>query len=94
MLIYFQAVAGLLADARQVVEIARDEAANYRSQKGGNIPSKYLTDRVAMYVHAYTLYFSVRPFGCSAMLGSYEKDGPHLYAVDPSGISYVSFRHY
>ena len=39
-----QAVAGLLSDARQVVDIARDEASNYRSQKGGNIPLKVLED--------------------------------------------------
>ena len=38
--IIFQAVAGLLADARQVVEIARDEASNYRSNFGSSIPLK------------------------------------------------------
>ena len=36
----FQAVAGLLADARQVVEIARDEASSYRSNYGCSIPLK------------------------------------------------------
>uniref|UniRef100_A0A8C9YXU7 Proteasome 20S subunit alpha 3 n=1 Tax=Sander lucioperca TaxID=283035 RepID=A0A8C9YXU7_SANLU len=42
-----------------------------------------------MYVHAYTLYSAVRPFGCSFILGSYDKDdGPQLYMVDPSGISH------
>lgn len=133
---------------------------------------QHLSDRVAMYVHAYTLYSAVRPFGCrwvwrwfwrfvgpttgtdneshksfahwaellwchfclpelnsptfrskeshrvqfsmfwrlflllvvitelvslccrrlcSFILGSYDKDdGPQLYMVDPSGISYVS----
>uniref|UniRef100_A0A3B4WVI8 Proteasome 20S subunit alpha 3 n=1 Tax=Seriola lalandi dorsalis TaxID=1841481 RepID=A0A3B4WVI8_SERLL len=40
---------------------------------------QHLSDRVAMYVHAYTLYSAVRPFGY---------DGPQLYMVDPSGISY------
>ncbi|XP_016129589.1 proteasome subunit alpha type-3 [Sinocyclocheilus grahami] len=50
---------------------------------------QHLADRVAMYVHAYTLYSAVRPFGCSFILGSYdEDDGPQLYMVDPSGISY------
>ncbi|KAI2654175.1 Proteasome subunit alpha type-3 [Labeo rohita] len=40
----------------------------------------HLADRVAMYVHAYTLYSAVRPFGCSFILGSYdEDDGPQLY---------------
>ncbi|NIG59646.1 proteasome subunit alpha type-3 isoform X2 [Pontoporia blainvillei] len=59
------AVAGLLADARSLADIAREEASNFRSNFGYNIPLKHLADRVAMYVHAYTLYSAVRPFGCS-----------------------------
>ncbi|TFK05455.1 dystrophin-related protein 2 [Platysternon megacephalum] len=83
------AVAGLLADARSLADIAREEASNFRSNYGYNIPLKHLADRVAMYVHAYTLYSAVRPFGCSFMLGSYdEDDGAQLYMIDPSGVSY------
>lgn len=82
------AVAGLLADARQVVEIARDEAATYRANYGASIPLQNLADRVAMYVHAYTLYSSVRPFGTSIALTSYEKETPQLYIIDPSGVSH------
>ena len=48
-----------------------------------------LTDRVGMYVHAHTLYSSVRPFGCSVMFGCFDTDGPSLYMVDPSGIYHV-----
>lgn len=83
-----QAVAGLLADARSLAEVAREEASNFRSNYGHDIPLKvilwtwsvengvllwnwrpllslqHLSDRVAMYVHAYTLYSAVRPFGC------------------------------
>uniref|UniRef100_A0A8C7W9X5 Proteasome subunit alpha type n=1 Tax=Oncorhynchus mykiss TaxID=8022 RepID=A0A8C7W9X5_ONCMY len=84
------AVAGLLADARSLSEVAREEASNFRSNYGHNIPLKHLSERVAMYVHAYTLYSAVRPFGCSFILGSYDQDdGPQLYMVDPSGISYM-----
>uniref|UniRef100_A0A8C1GLG0 Proteasome subunit alpha type n=1 Tax=Cyprinus carpio TaxID=7962 RepID=A0A8C1GLG0_CYPCA len=83
------AVAGLLADARSLSEVSREEASNFRSNYGHDIPLKHLADRVGMYVHAYTLYSAVRPFGCSFILGSYdEDDGPQLYMVDPSGISY------
>jgi len=83
------AVAGLLADSRQIVETAKTEAANYRSEYGNDIPLKFLSDRVAMYMHAYTLYSAVRPFGCSVALGSYDEvDGPQLYMVDPSGVSF------
>ncbi|KAM8782037.1 proteasome subunit alpha type-3 isoform 2-T2 [Rhynchonycteris naso] len=84
------AVAGLLADARSLADIAREEASNFRSNFGYDIPLKHLADRVAMYVHAYTLYSAVRPFGCSFMLGSYSvNDGAQLYMIDPSGVSYM-----
>jgi 20S proteasome subunit alpha 7 len=82
------AVAGLLADARQLAEIAREEAANYRHQYGSSIPCKVLADRVAMYMHAYTLYSFVRPFGCSVMISSFEDGTPCLYNIEPSGICY------
>lgn len=56
---------------------------------------QHLTDRVSMYVHAYTLYSSVRPFGVSCLLGSYDPtDGPEMYVIDPSGVSFVSLLPY
>ncbi|KAL5008654.1 hypothetical protein ScPMuIL_014235 [Solemya velum] len=80
------ACAGLLADSRQIIDTAREEAANYRYNYGSPIPLKHLTDRVSMYAHAYTLYSSVRPFGVSLILGSYdEADGAQMYMTDPSG---------
>lgn len=85
------AVAGLLADAKQVVETARVEASNYRSDYGSAIPLRYLKDRVGLYMHAYTLYSAVRPFGCSVLLGSHDLDGPQLYCIDPSGTSWGYF---
>lgn len=84
-------VSGLISDARQIAEIARSEAASYRAQYGIGIPVKYLNERVAMYMHAYTLYSAVRPYGCSVILGAYETDGPAMYMIDPSGVSYGYF---
>nr|CAD7446297.1 unnamed protein product [Timema bartmani]CAD7457144.1 unnamed protein product [Timema tahoe] len=91
MFFVLQAVSGLISDSRQIVETARSEASNYRAQYGTNIPLKYLNERVAMYMHAYTLYSAVRPFGCSIILGTYEQDGPVMYMIDPSGVSYGYF---
>lgn len=82
------AVAGLLADSRQIVEVAREEASNYRFNYGTAIPLKHLTDRVSGYIHAHTLYSSVRPFGVSCILGSYDDEGPVMYMIDPSGVSW------
>jgi 20S proteasome alpha/beta subunit len=51
---------------------------------------QYLTDRVAMYMHAYTLYSAVRPYGCGVIFGTYEKTtGPEMFMVDPSGVFHV-----
>jgi 20S proteasome subunit alpha 7 len=83
------AVAGLLADAKAIVEVAKDEARNYRSEYGAPVPLKYMKDRVALYMHAYTLYSALRPFGTSLLVASYDPvDGPELYCLDPSGLSY------
>lgn len=85
------AIAGLLADGRHLVDTMRDEASNYRYNYNSPIPIKYLTDRISMYMHAYTLYSAVRPFGCSLLISGYDSDGPQMFTVDPSGISYGYF---
>lgn len=82
------AVCGLISDARQIVETARQEASSYRSQYGVGIPLKYLNDRVSMYMHAYTLYSALRPYGCAVVLSAYQDDVPEMYVIDPSGVSY------
>lgn len=83
------AVAGLFADATAVVDTAAEEARSYRKQYRNQIPIQYLKDRVAMYVHAYTLYSALRPFGASLLMAAYdEMDGPSLYCLEPSGLSY------
>merc|ERR1711953_202973 len=80
---------GLYADVRQLADIAMTEAANYKSEYGSPIPVKYLTDRVSNYVHAYTLYSALRPFGTTIMMGSYtDIDGPELYCIENSGLYY------
>ncbi|KAG9099423.1 hypothetical protein FRC06_005293 [Ceratobasidium sp. 370] len=83
------ATSGLLADGRALANRARDEAQNYRDTYMAPPPLKALADRIGLYVQAYTLYSSVRPFGISAILASIDKDGPSLYVVQPSGVYYV-----
>lgn len=73
------------------VETAREEAASYRQQFKRPIPLKVLNDRLSNFIHAYTLYSAVRPFGVSAILVAYdEHNGPQMYMIEPSGTSYVS----
>ena len=50
---------------------------------------QHLMNRVSSFMHVYTLYSAVRPFGCSLVMGSYGPEGPSLYMADPSGVSWV-----
>jgi len=81
------AIGGLLPDGRQLVNRARDEASSYKSNFGIAIPGSVLSQRVAMYVHAYTEYWHLRPFGVSSLLAVYDDSdlGPQLYCIEPSG---------
>jgi len=79
--------AGLLADGRTLAGRAREEAHNYRSQYRASPPLKVVVDRLSLFVQAYTLYSSVRPFGLSCILGAVDKNGPQLFVIEPSGIS-------
>lgn len=83
-------VAGFSADSRQIVARARSEANQYKSSYNEEIPPEILAERIGLFVHAYTLYWSIRPFGCAVLLGSVEKDTkkPSLFCIDPSGQVY------
>nr|VWP00548.1 Methyl-accepting chemotaxis protein I [Ganoderma boninense] len=82
------ASAGYLADGRHLSNRARDEASSFRENYRAPATLQYVVDRVGLYVQAYTLYSSVRPFGCSTILGAVDKTGPALFVVEPSGVSY------
>ncbi|KAK9450577.1 nucleophile aminohydrolase [Limtongia smithiae] len=79
------AYSGLGPDGRQLVEQGRSEAYSWRGSYRAPISVSSLTDRLAGYVQAYTLYNSVRPFGVSAIIGGVDETGAHLYTVEPSG---------
>ena len=85
------ALSGVAADGRQVALRAQGEALGYRNTYGSPIPGKILCDRVASYVHAFNLYWYVRPFGCVTLLATFDdEEGPALYAIDPAGGAFVS----
>jgi 20S proteasome subunit alpha 7 len=80
--------AGLVADARQIVARAQQEAKSYLSSYAEEIPPNVLAERLGMFMHAYTLYWSIRPFGCSVLLGCVDEDTkkPSLFCAEPSGL--------
>jgi 20S proteasome subunit alpha 7 len=49
-----------------------------------------LGDRLASYVHYFTLHGSLRPFGTAALIASYDPETKDhaLQMIEPSGVSY------
>ena len=83
------AVAGLLPDARFLVQQARDAARQYRSTYGEAIPPRVLNDRMGALMHMTTVYDAYRPFGASLLLAGYDAQAKthELYCVEPTGMA-------
>ncbi|PWN22669.1 putative PRE10-20S proteasome subunit C1 [Microstroma glucosiphilum] len=80
------ATAGLIADGYHLADRARQEAVNFRDTYKFPAPIGTLARRLSSYIHAFTLYSSVRPFGISTLLfGIDEIEGPQIYLIEPSG---------
>ena len=66
------AMTGFVPDGRQVVNRAREEAASFVENYGTPITPSMLADRMASYVHYFTLHGALRPFGASSLLAGYD----------------------
>lgn len=87
------AFTGFVSDARQIMNRAREEAANYDATYGTKIPPALLAQRIASYVHYFTLHGSLRPFGAATILASYDPSTKQheLHMIEPSGVTYEFF---
>ena len=85
------ATAGLVADARVLVEYARLAAQINRVTYSEPIAVELLVRRICDYKQQYTQFGGVRPFGTALLVGGYDEEGVHLYETEPSG-SLTSFK--
>jgi len=83
------AVTGYAADGRQLVNRAREESQNYKETYGHPIVPSVLSNRLSLFVHYFTIHGSLRPFGSTAIIATYDVDmkSPELYMVEPSGLA-------
>ncbi len=79
------ASSGLLADARDLVELARVKAQVNRITYGSPVSISSLTKYVADRKHVVTQYAGVRPFGVGFLIGGVDDTGARLFETDPSG---------
>lgn len=88
--------AGFLPDIPALAKRAKEEAASHRETFYGGeaLPVRVMAERLALYVHAYTLYSAVRPFGVSCLLaGVDDQKGPGLFLIEPDGTFHVCIVH-
>lgn len=76
---------GLLADARDLAEMARIKAQINKITYGEPISVNSMTRYICDRKHVVTQYAGVRPYGVGLLIGGVDENGSKLYETDPSG---------
>lgn len=76
---------GLLADAREIIDMARVRAQVYQITYGTKISLLKMTNYIADRKHLVTQYAGVRPYGVGFLIGGVDDTGTSLFETDPSG---------
>eukprot|EP01013_Petalomonas_cantuscygni_P019569 TRINITY_DN37438_c0_g1_i1.p2 TRINITY_DN37438_c0_g1~~TRINITY_DN37438_c0_g1_i1.p2 ORF type:complete len:254 (-),score=58.79 TRINITY_DN37438_c0_g1_i1:91-852(-) len=83
----YLAFAGLMADARVLLQKARVHAQSYRLDYEDRVTVESLTRFVATTQHQATQRGGGRPFGVTTLIAGFDPDGtPRLYTTDPAGV--------
>ena len=82
------ASAGHVADARQLIDFARQMAQINRLRYQEPIGAEALAKFVTAHIQQYTQIGGARPFGSSLIIGGIEDGSPRLFETDPSGTPY------
>jgi len=83
------ASAGHVADARQLVDFAREQAQVNRLRYDEPVSVESLAKEVTDYIQRFTQSGGVRPFGVALAMAGIDPDGtPRLFETDPSGTPY------
>ena len=77
--------AGSLADARNLVSMARVKAQVNMITYSEPISVQSLTKAISDRKHLVTQYAGVRPFGVGLLVGGVDRTGPRLFETEPSG---------
>ncbi len=79
------ASSGLVADARRLIDVARNQAQVNRIQYHEPIPVGTLAKNIGDIKQMYTQNGGVRPFGISLIIGGVSDDECKIFETDPSG---------
>ena len=82
------ASAGHVADARQLIDVARRQAQVNRLRYDEPASVESLTKEITDYIQQYTQTGGARPFGVALLVAGIEDGEPRLFETDPSGTPY------
>jgi len=85
------AVAGLISDARVLIDQARVYCQSNRLLYDEPVDIEILTKRIGDQAQVYTQHAGVRPYGVSMILVGLDSTGSRVFMVDPSG-SYRGYK--
>jgi len=77
--------AGHVADARKLIDFARQQAQVDRLRYGEPIGIETLAGTVTDHIQEYTQTGGARPFGVSLLVAGIDDGEPRLFETDPSG---------
>lgn len=79
------ATSGLVADARRLVDYAREVAQDERFIYNQPIDIETITRKICDLKQAYTQWGGTRPFGSALLIIGVDETGSRLFETDPSG---------
>ncbi|MFC6890530.1 archaeal proteasome endopeptidase complex subunit alpha [Halorubrum trueperi] len=79
------ASAGHVADARQLIDLARRQSQGNRLRYGEPVGVETLTKFVTDHIQENTQRGGTRPYGAALLIGGIDEGEPRLFAADPSG---------
>lgn len=77
--------AGLVGDARRLIQIARQKSQENRSYYDEAIGVETLVKEISGISQIFTQYAGMRPFGVSFIIGGVDSTGFRLFETEPSG---------
>jgi len=79
------ASAGHVADARQLIDLARRQSQGNRLRYGEPVGVETLTKFITDHIQENTQRGGTRPYGAALLIGGIDNGEPRLFAADPSG---------
>ena len=79
---------GQPGDLFRIVERIRSDQKNFKKNFSEGLVGRNLANKIQEIVHLHSIYWHLRPFICSLVLGTGSPNSPELFSILPSG--YIS----